>query len=164
MNTFYLTNRFKCQSGTLLLSLTVIFIGLFIYVTRDASCALIYFAGLGIFTIFRTVHKILNEHIVISEKGIEYYSPWIIVETKWESIEKIAYYWHGGLRVECLLVDNSKTLIKKWSFPDRYPPAPFGGPFSQKTIFPLSCFADKWRDAELGQQIKQYAPHLFVDK
>ena len=97
---------------------------------------------------------------VVSENGIEYHTPWLIIETKWIGVEKISFSWHDGFRYECLLVDNSQTHIRKWSLPERYPPTPFMG-MQYKTVFPLSCFAENWRDSELGQQIKQYAPHLF---
>jgi hypothetical protein len=84
----------------------------------------------------------------------------MFVEAKWEDVEAISLHWFHGFRNECLVVDNSKARIRKWKFPARYPPSP-GGFFPQKTIFPLTCFSENWRDSELGQQIKQHAPHLF---
>lgn len=159
MNSYYLTNRAKTiYLGVSLLAL-VAFVGLFFYII-PILCFRIYFLGLGLFGVYFTLKRMPNEHIVVSENGIEYYTPWLIVETKWTSVEKVSFFWHNGFRYECLLVDNSQTRIRKWAFPERYPPTPFIG-MCNKTIFPISCFADNWRDSELGQQIKQYAPHLF---
>ena len=33
--------------------------------------------------------------------------------------------------------------------------------FATYFFIPLSIFINNWRNSELGQQIKQYAPHLF---
>ena len=160
MNTYYLTNRPKIYTvGWTFLFLSV-FIGMFLYLFPDITFITYYFLGLGILGIYFSIVQVRNECIVVSERGIEYRSPGMIVEAKWEDIEAISQYWFHGFSNECLVVDNSKARIKKWAFPARYPPSPFG--FSSRiTIFPLSSFSDNWRDSELGQQIKQYAPHLF---
>ncbi|MDL1910338.1 hypothetical protein FBQ81_06535 [Chloroflexi bacterium CFX6] len=159
---YYLTNRAKITYlGVSLLAL-VAFVGLFFYII-PVLCFRIYFLGLGLFGIYFTLKRMSSEHIVISENGIEYHTPWLIVETKWASVEKLSFYWHDGFRYECLLTDNSQTRIRKWVFPERYPPTPFIGMYN-KTIFPISCFAENWRASELGQQIKQYAPQLFEEK
>ena len=159
MNSYYLTSRSKYIYLVVSLLALVATIGPFLYFI-PVLCFRIYFLGLGLFGIYVTLKRIRSEHIIVSDHGIEYHTPWMIVETKWESIEKVSFFWHNGYRYECLLVDNSQTRIRKWSFPERYPPAPFRE-MTRKTIFPLSCFANNWRDSELGQQIKQYAPHLF---
>lgn len=141
--------------------LFIIILGVYLYIFRGVFCFQISFLGLGLVGIYFTLQKMRNEHIVIAEKEIEYHSPGIIIVTKWENAEKISNYWHNGFRHECILVDNSKIVIKKWSsFLGRTIPAPFES-FSSKTIIPLSCFSENWRDSDLGQQIKQYAPHLF---
>ena len=159
MKSYYLTNRSKYLYAGLSAIVLVAFF-LVVYYFRNAVCFSLYILGFGILSGYYTIHKIRNEHITISKNGIEYHSPWIIIETGWESVEKISHYWHDGFRYECLLVDNSQTRIKKWSFPDRYPPTPLEG-FPHKTIFPLSCYAYNWRNSELGQQIKLFAPQLF---
>jgi len=160
VKTYFLTKRSKIYTLGWSFLFPVAFIGIFIYLVRDVPCLAIYFLGLGIFGLYFPIAQIRNEHLLISENGIEYRSPWMMVEAKWEDIERISQHWYHGLLNECLVVDNSKARIKKWKFPARYPPSPYGF-FSQKTIFPLSSFADNWRDSELGQQIKQHAPHLF---
>jgi hypothetical protein len=162
MNSYYLTNHSKYIYLAVSLLVLIVTIGLFLYFI-PVLCFRIYFLGLGLFGIYATLGKIRNEHIIVSENGIEYHTPWLIVETKWAGVEKLSFYWHNGFRYECLLVDNSQTRIRKWVFPERNPPTPFIGMYN-KTIFPLSCFAENWRDSELGQQIKQYAPRLFENK
>jgi hypothetical protein len=159
MNSYYLTSRSKYIYLVVSLLALVATIGPFLYFI-PVLCFRIYFLGLGLFGIYVTLKRIRSEHIIVSDHGIEYHTPWMIVETKWESIEKVSFFWHNGYRYECLLVDNSQTRIRKWSFPERYPPAPFRE-MTRKTIFPLSCFANNWRDSELGGQIKQHVPHLF---
>ena len=159
MNSYYLTRHSRSFFIGFSILGIVIGIGLFLYIARVPFLQ-VYALGLGLFAIYASLKKILNEHLVVSEKGIEYYSPWLIMEAKWEKIEKISTNWHNCLRVESLLIDNSQIRIKKWTFPDRGPSTPLEK-FPHKTIIPISCFADNWRDSELGQQIKQYAPHLF---
>lgn len=160
MSTYYLTKRSKVYALGWLFLFLFVFIGLFLYLFPGITLFAYYLLGLGILSIYFSIVQARNESIVVSENGIEFRSLGMIVETKWEDIEGISRYWYHGLPNECLVVDNSKARIRKWTFPARYPPSPFG--FSSHiTIFPLSSFADNWRDSDLGQQIKQYAPHLF---
>ena len=161
MNSYYLTNRSKYIYFVVSLLTLVAMIVFFVYLFPKIVYLQVYLLGLGLFSTYTIIQTIINEHIIISEKGIEYHSLGIIVEAKWDDFEKISSYWYRGIRNECLLIDNSQTRIKKWSFPARYPPTTFLESLRQKTIIPLSCFSDNWRDAKLGQQIKQYAPHLF---
>jgi hypothetical protein len=161
MNSYYLTNRSRYIYFVVSLLALVAFIELFFYIFPKVLCLQLYLLGLGLFGIYNLVQKIRNEHIIVSEKGIEYYAPGVIFETGWKSIERISKYWRGGFRHDCLVIDNSQIRMKKWSF--------FGGrnlpmPFEfvpKKTLIPLSGFSENWRDSELGQQIKQYAPYLF---
>lgn len=161
MNSYFLTRRHKYSYAILFTLGNAIFVTFLFYVARNFTCLYVYFIGLGIINTFFIFQKIRNEHIVVLEKGIEYHSPGIIVEANWEDFETITFYWYQGARNECLLIDNSHTRLKKWSFPARYPPTTLLESLRQKTIIPLSCFSENWRDSELGQQIKLYAPHLF---
>jgi hypothetical protein len=157
MQAFYLTNRFKYKYFALgLLAYSLIW-GLFAYIARGV-CVSTYFLAMGVISILLTIYKNFQEHIVVSEKGIEYSRPGLILGAKWEGISKVATYWQQGFRQECLLIDNSQVRIKKWSLGSISGPFEF---FPRNTIIPLSCFSENWRDSELGQQIKQYAPHLF---
>jgi hypothetical protein len=161
MKIYYLTSRSQYLYFGLSTIMLAIFITFFLYVFHADSHIYIYFLGLGLVGIFFTLHKILNEHIIVFEKGIEYHAPGVIFEMDWESSEKISTYWYDGFPTECLMVDNSQIRLKKWSFFfGRNIPTPIEI-YSRKTLIPLSCFANNWRDSDLGQQIKQYAPHLF---
>ena len=159
MNSYYLTRHSKNFFIGFSLLEIVIGIGLFLYIVRVPFLQ-VYALGLGLFSVYASLKKIHDTHLIVTERGIEYHSPWLIMEVKWETIEKISTNWLSGLRVESLFIDNSQIRIKKWTFPDRGPSTPLEK-FPHKTIIPISCFADNWRDTELGQQIKQYAPHLF---
>ena len=146
------------------IALIGIMIGVMVYASRNDTempiCLLFYFLSIGIANAGFILQKIIFEHITVSANGVEYQAPGIIFDTDWNNIEKISYHWHHSWRIECLLIDNDQIRIKKWSFPARALPSPLT-PFSHKTIIPLSCFAENWRENELGQQIKQYAPQLF---
>ena len=161
MSIYYLTNRSKYNFCVVSLLSLIAILGFFLYIFPNILCFQIYLSGLGLLGIYNIIQKIRNEHIVVSEKGIEYHAPGVIFETAWKNIEIISKYWHNGFRQDCLLVDSSQVRMKKWSFfLGRNLPMPFGFTL-QKTLIPLSGFSENWRDSELGQQIKQYAPHLF---
>ena len=93
-----------------------------------------------------------KEHIIISSDGIEYQTLVYAIKVSWEQVEMIKGHFQLMVRRTALVVNysNENVLWKKlpFSLPSRF--------------IPLSCFANNWRESELGQQIKQYAPHLFV--
>ena len=161
MYSYYLTSRSKfIYSVTSLVALVAI-ISLFLYIARNIFCIQIYFLGVGLFSIYALFQKLKNEHIVLTEKGVEYHAPGVIFETDWKSVEQISNHWRYGFVHECLFVDNSRIRMRKWSFllGGRNVPTPLFS--SRKTLIPLSCFSENWPDSELGQLIKQYAPYLF---
>ena len=70
------------------------------------------------------------------------------------NVEKIGFHWSILGRLEGLYVRQNLINIKvgnNWELLS----------FLKRVFIPLSCFADNWSESELGQQIKQYAPHLF---
>ncbi len=161
MNSYYLTSRSKYIYFSVSLLMLIAMIGLFVCIFPHILCLRVYLVGLGLFGIYNIIQTLRIEHIVVSEKGIEYYAPGVVFETDWKSIEKISVNWRYGFRHDCLLIDNSQIRMKKWSFfLGRNLPMPFEF-FSRKALIPLSGFSEKWRDSQLGQQIKEYAPHLF---
>ena len=168
MKEYYLTKRFKYGYVGLYLMTIALWgfaIGWFLSVSSSANqvwfCFVGYFLVLGIISMFLAIYNIMYEHIAVSEKGVEYHSPWMILEMPWSSIEKISYRWHRNyLWLECFVVDNSQIRLLKWSFFERELPPSFTL-FSRSRAIPLSCFSENWRENELGRQIKQYAPQLF---
>jgi len=160
MNSYYLTSRSNyIYFGFSMVALVTI-IGLFLYFFRNTLCFQVYLLGCGLYSVYILFQKLRNEHVVVTQKGIEYFAPGIILEVDWESIEKISSHWRYGFQHECLLVDNSRVRMKKWHVFNSGVPTPINF-LSAKTIVPITCFSENWRDSELGQQIKQYAPHLF---
>jgi hypothetical protein len=127
--------------------------GVVLYTSPGASalflCLLIY--SLGLF--LTSIHSIWNEHIVVSENEITYKRLGLEYKVFWKSFDLIGVY----LFQEGLFVDKAQIKIKTW----------FTGGietymgYGQKVFIPVSLFSDNWRESELGQQIKQYAPHLF---
>lgn len=165
MKNYYLATYFVYLYTALSILPIIIFfgfvLGLSVYANHTLDGIPVYFFPylllLGIGAVLFTLYKSIHEHIAVSENGIEYHSPWSILETNWGSIEKISYGWHNQWRLEGLLVDTFSIRIKRHSLLDRYLPV-FS---SQRMIIPLSCFSNNWRESELGEQIKQYAPQLF---
>jgi hypothetical protein len=158
MNKYYLTHRFKLlhtASGLVLSMLTA----LLLYSMWKLPVLNLFLLVLLGFTIISAVYWIRKENIVISSEGIEYDGPDVAFGTKWKNIEKISSGWYFPIKPEGLIVDKSSIRTTKMAIGTvkRFPL----WIFSRKVFIPLSCFSNNWRDSELGQQIKQYAPHLF---
>jgi hypothetical protein len=152
VKTYYLTSKFKILyvaiSILLILVLVLIFKTSFPYI-----CLGIY----SILILLFTFKNITDEHVELSINGIEYHKFGLTLNVKWENIEKINEYWSIPFRQEGLCIDPDQIRITEWwlgSYTSH-------SGWSRKVFIPLSTFADNWRDSELGQQIKQYAPHLF---
>jgi len=163
MKTYYLTPWFMFLYGILSLSYAAILLVVFGYVVPDIMKFLSLLIGI-VYTI-HTLYKIRHEHITVTEHGVEFHSPWSVFQVDWSSLEKISQHWYHGWYVDCLVIDDMNVSIKKISLVDRRTSLGFFmslGLFTNKTFIPLSCFSHNWRKSKLGQQIKQYAPHLFL--
>ena len=108
----------------------------------------------------RCIYWISKENISVSDTGIVYDTPGMILDIKWENVKKISRCWRFFIRQDCLVVDQSAVKIKNWTISANSYPSVLEN-YPQNIAVPLSCFSNNWRDSELGQQIKQYAPHLF---
>ena len=53
----------------------------------------------------RFVYWIRKENISISDMGIVYDTPGLVLEVKWEDIQNISHCWRFLIRQECLVVD-----------------------------------------------------------
>jgi len=158
MNKYYLTPRFKLfhTASGLILSMLI---ALFLYSTWNLPILNLFLLVLLGFTIVSSIYWIRKENIAISREGIEYEGPDVAFGIKWENIEKVSTGWYFPVKPEGLVVDKSSIRVTKMTIGTvkRFPL----WASSQEVFIPLSCFSDNWRDSELGQQIKQYAPHLF---
>jgi hypothetical protein len=95
------------------------------------------------------------EHVVFSKDGIQYDTTGYKVHIPWSNVTRIGMYRSGIFKFDGIFATYFSQDLKLW-FP--------GSAFLGKEIFiPLSMFAKDWRNTELGQQIRQYAPHLFRD-
>lgn len=161
MKKYYLTNRYKLLFGSIWVSPLIIIIPL---------CILFYFSLLkagtviisGLFVVGEirsAVHRTYSEYIVISQDEITYHTALSIIKANWANVEiiKTSRWWF--FKPEGLIVDNSE--VKMRSFVSSVSLSLSRSFMSSKRFIPLSAFSENWRDSELGQQIKQYAPHLF---
>ena len=154
---YHLTPKFKNLSYLLDVLSLPFFIGIYIYLSLP-GCVLLYFILYGIIRSVRNFRALEEEAICISDKTIEYRRLGSAFEVYWNDIEKISRNLYFYIQ-DCLIIDKADIRITESSM--------FGYPFHynlfdfQKVFIPLSCFSENWRESELGQQIKQYAPHLF---
>jgi hypothetical protein len=105
-------------------------------------------------------YKAQHGRFVTLPDGIEYYAPYYSIRTTWDNIESIGRtlggmygYWH--FEVEGFLLHQSALQGNKWlNWPTRL--------VHLDRFVPVSPFAKQWRDSELGQDVRRYAPHLFA--
>jgi hypothetical protein len=150
MNTYYLTSKFKILYAIISI---LIFALLFKIFTPNYVCLGIY----GALILVTSVKNVVSEKIVISDKGIEYHRLGLTFSTKWENAREIDTQWFPPFEQEGISLDPDLIRITEWWLGNY---KAYGG-WSRKAFIPLSKFSDNWRDSELGQKIKQHAPHLF---
>lgn len=150
MNQYYLTTKFKILYATISIVSVAI---LFKISISDYICASIF----GTYILFATFKTITGEHIELSVSGIEYHRFGLTFNAKWENLREINLHWFSLVDQEGVFIDHDLIRITEW-WTGYY--KVYGG-WSQKAFIPLSKFSENWRESELGQQIKQYAPHLF---
>ena len=153
MNIYYLTSKFKIVYAIISI---LVFALLFKIFAPNYICLGIY----GSFILLTSFKNIVSEKIVISDKGIEYHRLGLTFNIKWENIEEINTHWSVPFKQEGLYIDPDLIRITEW-WSGSY--KAYGG-WGRKAFIPLSKFSEDWRNSQLGQQIKQYAPHLFENK
>lgn len=119
-----------------------------------SPCLLLPYFGFFIIGVILAIVDIYEQRIVINQQGIMYYGVGFAIEVEWKNFMKIDADFLLG--EEGLFVSRSHVIAKFQYFNLK----PYKG-FREKFFVPLSRFQKNWRDSELGQQIKQYAPHLF---
>lgn len=94
--------------------------------------------------------------IVTSPEQLEFYSPGVAISTSWDNLERV-----GLTKRRFTNVPNESLFLRN---PPTQKITPFFKVFQKapEKQIPLSMFSD-WRTSELGEEIKQYAPHLFSD-
>lgn len=92
-----------------------------------------------------------TQKLILSEDDITFQRIGLTVTIKWGNVQRIGFNSLGKPQ-ECIFAPKAKSIVKGWgSF----------GIYGKDVYFPMNDFAENWRDSDLGQQIKQYAPHLF---
>jgi hypothetical protein len=157
MKTYYLTSFWKYYSS---LSSSVLFwfvLGAVAYQWKYLDFVFLT-SMLGLADTALRFSSMPASRIVVSQKGIIWHSTGFTLWASWEDVQKISYRVYGfslqeGLAVRKLSVQINNRGVGYLPTPWQIPPF--------KPFIPLSCFLDHWRDSELGDEIKQYAPHLF---
>ena len=115
---------------------------------------------IGIVGTIINVRNANTTRIVVFKKGIKWYRSGFIYWTRWEYIAKISHRFYGLSIQEGFVVNKLMIHFRKWGIGNIT--SPWNILFLKSRPFiPLSCFSNNWHTSELGQQIKEYAPHLF---
>jgi len=154
MKIYYISLRWKIIHTLWSVVTAGLILGAFSYFLKFFLIMYIIFGAIflvaGIYTLSHT-------KIIITEKGIEYHVPLAFAyEVLWGNIDEVGYYWFR----EGLFADRNSINI---NYVSRNIYATFMG-YRQSVFIPLSSFSNNWRDSELGQRIKQYAPRLFEEE
>lgn len=98
-----------------------------------------------------------HTRLVISPDGIEYCTPYHRIPTTWDNIKSIGRIPMFTSYGEGLFLRQPALQGNKW--------LNWNARLMQLDRFiPLSPFAEQWRDSELGQDVRRYAPYLFVQE
>jgi len=152
---YFVTNKAKTILETKLIGGLLAGILITVFFSIYGKAAWVFFVGSIVLslTYLAELNRLRKspERIIISSKGVEYYGISFSFKTGWENLESIISHRDIFGKYEGLIVDVGEIdLIERRI---RIMPV--------KILIPLSSFEDNWRVSELGQQIKQYAPHLF---
>lgn len=116
----------------------------------------LYLAALA--ALLSAIEKIINSYvqkIIITPEEITFQRLGMVVTVKWNDLQRIDTYQFVNSPQESIFAPKSRAVITGWqSF----------GVYGKEVYIPLEDFVKNWRDSELGQQIKQYAPHLFQQR
>jgi hypothetical protein len=146
MKTYYLTPKFKLVN----IIISILILVFLFKIIPNYYC-------IGVFAVvilLIAVSNIRSERIILSDKVIQYRRLGLAFNAKWEDIEGVGKNFLIPVIYEGLLIDPERIRMSEWWL----------GSYAnwiRKAFIPLSCFANNWRDSDLGQQIKQHAPHLF---
>lgn len=109
--------------------------------------------------LYSIVH-VYTEKLILSPSGITLQSIGLQISVKWNDINRIGrvsnFPWQS---FEALFAQKEKVSAINGKGKQVHPP-----PLFNEVSIKLSRYSENWRDSELGQQIKQYAPHLFEER
>lgn len=146
--------KFYVNSALILIALRELIIAFALFIAPDGSLRIVQYLLL-VFWLFYIVQIIIiayTQKIVVTPDEIILERVGAFVSIRWSDIQRIDV--HHGLRKnqESLFAPKNKIILKGWN----------GFLYGKEAYIPLEeFFDDNWRDSELGQQIKQYAPGLF---
>jgi len=102
-------------------------------------------------------YSAIQIRLVISPEGIEYHQVGYSICSTWNNVAQIGNMPAGRLTVEGLILHEPALYVGIWLSKVNYIQ-------TRGRLIPLSLFKHNWLDNEIGQDIKQYAPHLFIHK
>ena len=158
-NEYQLTSKWKCYYR-IYTTLYVIGFCIVVYAilfSKDSTFAQRFFAFpfIALFFIYSGIESyssVFQKLIVTSEK-LEFKGFRFDLSVDWSSTRQTGLLKHLFYKHDGIYIDKTEDIYSI-SFP--------GAVYSSvKAFIPLSMFESDWRDSELGQQIKHYAPHLL---
>ena|SRR5690349_11236571 len=98
-----------------------------------------------------SLYRGYSEQVILSVNGIQYRTFGYSVYTPWKNVKRAGTSRLGFYKFDGIFITYFSNDMDVWL------PCIF-----EKEIFiPLGVFSKDWRESELGEHIKQYAPHLF---
>jgi hypothetical protein len=158
MKKYYLKKRnilFLSGVSALPVLFAVLIFGYLILSEPNPSWVITLFIFVIPLEIIHSIWMVFSIYLVISGDGIKYNLYNRAVTARWIETEGIS----RTTKIENLIIN--KPPYNKANFLFSLFPSNALKKIKTKSYIPLSWFADNWRDSELGQQIRQYAPHLF---
>jgi hypothetical protein len=98
----------------------------------------------------------LRSSLHISPEGVECIYDFYSYRTAWDNVERVVAMPFGVWRrnLECLTLRDPAADVGGW--------LTLPSPESYRRVIPLGLFLANWRDGEIGQEIRKYAPHLLA--
>jgi hypothetical protein len=159
MKKYYLSNRYKLLFGSLWLSpllfIIPLCIGMYSLLPTEAWIFMSILLTGG--EVVSSIIRVYSEYLVISENGIKYNTALNKTKANWSDVEKISPFPWWFFKTDGLFVIQPEFRSKSLSFSSLFDKSWM----NKRRFIPLGIFSENWRDSVLGQQIKQYAPHLF---
>ncbi len=112
-----------------------------------------------VIALYSIIHA-YTEKLFLSPSGIILQYIGLQVSVKWNDIDRIGsvsnFPWKS---FDALITQKEKVSVINGKGKQVHHP-----PLFNEVSIKLPRYSENWRDSELGQQIKQYAPHLFEEK